>query len=111
MDESAVMVMLQMAAEEVDAGELNYRELRDLTEKKLMVNHTEVEQGGDEKGETVEKDAETGLITEDKEGPESLDKEKLREEDWVGSGLALANDFKLCIRPKQRDGEQLSVGL
>ena len=107
MDESARMVMLQMAAEEVDSSELSYGELRDVTEKKLMAPRAEDEQGGDGEEEKAEKDFGTGLITEPKESPAPLDEGGLEHEDWTGSGVALANDFKLCIRTKKEGGATL----
>ena len=107
MDESARMVMLQMAAEEVDSSELSYGELRDVTEKKLMATRAEDEQGGDGEEEKVEKDVGTGLVTEAMESLEPLDEGRLEHEDWMRSGVALANDFKLCIRSKKEGGAAL----
>ena len=110
MDESARMVMLQMAAEEVDSTGLSYGELRDVTEKKLMAKRAD-EQGGDGKEGKVGKDVGTGLITEAKESAEPLDEGRLGDEDWVGSGVALANDFKLCIRSKKEGSATMNHDL
>lgn len=98
MDESARMVMLQMAAEEVDSREFSYGELKDVMEKRLMAKRAEDEQGRGDGEEKVEKDVGTGLIREAKESSEAL------EEGRVGSRVALANDFKLCIRSKKGGG-------
>ena len=111
MDESARMVMLQMAAEEVDSTGLSYGELRDVTEKKLMAKRAEDEQGGGDEEEKVGKDVGTGLITEGKQSPEPLDEGGLGDEGWVGGGVALANDFKLCIRSKKEGGAILDHDL
>ena len=102
MDESARMVMLQMAAEEIDSEGLSYGELRDVAEKR-MAKRAEGERGGDDGKERVEKDVGTGFVAE-AEG-------RLGEEEAVGSGVALANEFDLCIRSKEEGGATLDHDL
>ena len=48
MHDSAAMILMQMASEEVDAGELSCRELRQVTEEKMMANGANDEEGATE---------------------------------------------------------------
>lgn len=86
MDDSASMMLLQMAAEEVDAGGLSYGELRQVTEEKMMASGAENGQGGERDGK-----AEEYMVTEEvmkvEEGMGSED------EDGEQSGVALAKDL------------------
>ena len=85
MDESAAMIMLQLAAEEAGGGGLSYGDLRKVAEE-LSEKDGE---GGREEGK-VEKDAKTEEATEAKESRE------LKE--GRGLGDDVAKEFKLCIR-------------
>ena len=87
MDESAAMIMLQLAAEEVGGGGLSYGDLRKVAEELFEKDG----EGGREEGK-VEKNAETEEATEAKESRE------VKEERGLGDDVAKANEVKLCIR-------------
>ena len=91
MDESAALIVLQMAAEEVGGGGLSYGDLRQVAEE-LSEKDGE---GGREAGK-AEKVVGTEVATEAKE---SLD---VKEERDLGDDVAKANEFKLCIRPAKK---------
>ena len=102
--------MLQMAAEEVDSEGFTYGELRDVTEK-LMANRTEVEQGGDDEEEKVTEDVGTRVSLGAEESQGLQEEQKQGGESWAGDGVALANEFKLCIRSKEQGGATLDHDL
>ena len=104
MDESAAIFMLQMAAEEVDAGGSGYDVPKQMTKKSLMAKGADDRNGGEE-DEELEEGMEGGMLVEAKESP------ALQEEQRLGDGVALANDFKLCIRSKKSDGAELDGDL
>ena len=85
MDDSAAMILMQMASEEVDAGELSYRELGQVTEEKMMANGAKDEEGATEDGKAEEK-----VKTEELMEAEA---DMGSEEDREQGGVALANDF------------------
>lgn len=60
MDESALTVLMQMAAEEMGVKDLEYEELKKLTEGIMMADRP----GGKEKAEEEERKAEGGVETE-----------------------------------------------
>ena len=100
------MIMLQMAAEEVDAEGLSYGDLRQVTEE-LMVNRAEEGQGGDGGDEKATEDVGTGMSLGAEEGQGLEEEQKQGGESWAGGGVALANEFKLCIRSKEQGGATL----
>ena len=75
MDDSASMMLLQMAAEEVDAGGPSHENLRQMTEERIMANGAENGQGDEKEGK-----AEENMLTEE-------------DEDWEQGGMALAKEF------------------
>ena len=91
MDESAAMIMLQMAAEEVGGGGLSYGDMRQVAEELFEKDG----EGGREAGK-VEKVVGTEEATEAKESLE------VKEERDLGDDVAKANEFKLCIRPAKK---------
>ena len=93
MDESAKVVALQMAAEEVEAGVLVGGESGHATEEELPRTWAEngEERWKDRKGE---EDMQTGEITGAKDDLGSLEHEELGdEEEWELGGVALARDY------------------
>ena len=92
MDESAKMIMLQMAAEEVDVEGPSYGELKQVTEK-MMVNGANERKGGDEKDKKVEETVQTEDVIDEAE-------RELGDEDWKEGGVSPANVITLCIRSK-----------
>ena len=109
MDESAHMIMLQMAAEEVDAEGLSYGDLRQVTEE-LMMNRAEGGQGdgGEEK---ATEDVGTKISLGAEEGRGLREEQGQGGESWAGDGVAVVNEFKLCIRSKEQDGATLDHGV
>ena len=102
------MIMLQMAAEEVDAEGLSYGDLRQVTEE-LMVNRAEEGQGGDSEDEKATEDVGVSLGAEEGQGLQ--EEQKQGGESWAGGGVALANEFQLCIRSKEQGGATLDHGV
>ena len=86
MDESARMIMLQMAAEEVDAEGLSYGDLRQVTEE-LMMNRAEDGQGdgGEEK---VTEDVGTRASLGAEEGQGLQEEHGQGGGSWAGEGVA-----------------------
>ncbi|CAD6586984.1 MAG: hypothetical protein ASARMPREDX12_002564 [Alectoria sarmentosa] len=84
MDDSAAMILMQMASEEVDAGELSCRELRQVTEEKMTANGANDEEGATEDGKAEEVKTEELMEAEEDMGSE---------EDREQGGVALANDL------------------
>lgn len=94
MDASAAMIMLQMAAEDVDAGKLTREELRQLSEDSLMASGAEYGGGGgDEEDGKAKEDWGMGETMEAKGDVGSEEGEELGDEDWEQGGVALANDW------------------
>lgn len=91
MDESAAMIMLQMAAEEVGGGGLSDGDLRQVAEELF-----EKDGEGSREAGKVEKAVGTEAATEAKESLE------VKEERDLGDDVAKANEFKLCIRPAKK---------
>lgn len=85
MDDSASTILMQMASEEFDAGELSYGELRQMTEERMMANGAKDGEGAEEDGKAEEK-VKTKEFMEAEEDIRS-------EEDREQGGVALANDF------------------
>lgn len=102
MDESAVMIVLQMAAEEVDTEGLSYGELRRVAEKELVANRAEDMKGGDGENENLEEHVVTEMFMEAKESPNLQAEQILRDENLVGGSVALGSVSKLCIRSKKQ---------
>lgn len=91
MDDSAAMVMLQITAEEVDAREFNYEELRQATEKNLMGKEANDREKGNEEDGKAEQD---GKVEEDLETEEVVEaEEEVEDWDWEQGGVALAQDY------------------
>ena len=111
MDESARMVMLQMAAEEVDSRDLSYGELKDVTEKRLMTKRAVHGQGGDGGDEKATGDVGMRMFLGAEEDQGLQEVQKQGGERWVGDGVALANEFELCIRSKKEGGAALDHDL
>ena len=94
MDASAAMIMLQMAAEDVDAGKLTHEELRQLSEDSLMASRAEYGGGGgDEEDGKAKGNRGTEETMEAKRDVGSEEREELGDEDWEQGGVALANDW------------------
>ena len=87
MDESAAMIMLQMAAEEVNGVGLSYGDLRKVAEELFEKDGEEGREDG-----KVEKDVETEEASEAKHSLE------VNEERELEDAVAKATEFKLCIR-------------
>lgn len=79
-------MLLQMAAEEVDAGGLDYKELRQVTEERMMANGTENGQGDEEDGKAEE----DGVTEEAMKVEECIGSE---DEDREQGGVALAKEL------------------
>lgn len=110
LDESARMIMLQMAAEEVDAEGLSYGDLTQVTEE-LMANRTGVGQGGDGGDEKATEDVGMRMALGAEEGQGLQEVQEQGEKSWKGDGVALINEFKLCIRSKAQGGATLDHGV
>ena len=110
LDESARTVMLQMAAEEVDTEGLSYGDLRQVAEE-LMVNRAGDGKGGEGGDEKTTGDVGTRMSL-GAEGDQGLQEEhKQGDESWAGDGVALFNEFKLCIRSKEQGGAAFGSGV
>ncbi len=92
-DESAAIVLLQIAAEEVESGRLSREEMRQVSEKRLVANRTEDStRKGDEGGGKVEEDVE---MEGSMEATNSLGswEEELGDDDEEQGGVVLAKEL------------------
>ena len=96
MDPTASMTILHMAAEEVDATEMTYGELRKVAEETIMRcegrEREATVNGGNGEVEEVEEVAQEEQAMEAEADVESED-EAMGEEDWEEGGVALAKDY------------------
>ena len=92
MDASATMSLLQMAVEEVDAGEMSYGNFKQAAEANLIVNGAEAGKGA---GEDAKAEEDVGMeeVMEAEEDPALEKEEEVRDEDWMQGGVVLANDL------------------
>ena len=122
MDPTASMTVLQMAAEEIDAAEMTYGELRKIAEETIMaceggereaaVNEGDGEvvevaqgeqvimacEGGEREAAVKGWDGEVEQFAQgeramEAEGDVELEDEEMEEEDWEEGGVALAKDY------------------
>lgn len=94
MDSSAVMVLLQLAADEVEAGELTYESLRQVAEENLIGNGAEAREGAEEDAKAEEdRGMEEAMEVEESKWSLEEEEDKVEDEDWEQGGVVLANDL------------------
>lgn len=93
-DESASMIALLMASEEIDVEGLSNEELRQVIEGKFMANGAgRGRVNGDRTGRKAEEDIKMEEIVEAEEGMGSEEEEEVGDEDWEQGGVALATEL------------------
>ena len=94
MDPTASIMVLQMAAEEVDAADSIHEQLRQVIEKTVVANGEEDrEVEGTEENGKAEEDMETEKVVEAEGDVGSEEEEGLGDEDWEQGGVVLAREL------------------
>ncbi len=93
MDESAAMVLLQISAEEAAFGRLSRKEMRQVSDKRLVANRAEDStRKGDEGGGKVEEDVEMEGVMEATKSLGSWE-EEMGDDDEEQGGVVLAKEL------------------